>query len=270
MKSTFSRIVLLVLLISCIFWISCGKDNPVDSSRNVANTDYVAKESFSFKVEVKDHTRLKLEAINGNVKITGLSESDSIIITGEKRVGSESIEDAEEYLQFLKVSVEELVDEVFVKTTQPEKSYGRSYVVDYAITLPKNLEILASNVNGSVTIDSINNDVTIGNINGLITLNEIFGSAIVGLTNGEIDGKVTLPSNGTITMSLVNGNIDLNIPVNTSAQFTASVTNGNIAISNIVLQNQVSSATSLRGTLGAGQGTISLSTVNGNIIVGGF
>lgn len=270
MKSTFSRIVLLVLLISSTCWINCGKDNPVDSSKNVGNTDYVAKESFSFKVEVKDHAILKLEAINGNVEITGISESDSVIITGEKRVGSESTEDAEEYLQYLKVSLEELVDEIFIKTTQPEKTYGRSYVVDYIITLPKNLEVLVGNVNGGVTIDSINNDVTVGNINGQITLNEIFGNAIVGLTNGEIDAEVTLPSNGTISMGLVNGNIDLNIPTNTSAQFTASLTNGNIIISNLVLQNQVSSPTSLRGTLGSGQGTISLSTINGNISVTGF
>jgi len=211
-----------------------------------------------------------LEAINGNVAITGISESDSVIITGERRVGSESMEDAEEYLKKLEVRVQDLGNEVFVKTIQPEKSYGRNYVVNYTITLPKDLEILVSNVNGIVTIESINNDVTVTNVNGQVTLDEIFGSASVSLVNGQIEGEVTLPFDGVIGMSVVNGNIDLKIPVSTSAEFSAKVTNGNIGVSNLVLQNQVSSPTSLGGRLGDGEGMISLTTVNGNISVLGF
>ena len=71
-------------------------------------------------------------------------------------------------------------------------------------------------------------------------------------------------------MSKVNGSIQLSIPQNTSAEFSATVTIGDISVSNLVLQNQESTPNSLRGTLGAGQGTISLSTVNGNIRVTGF
>lgn len=269
MKSTFSKSITVVLLFTFISWINCGKDNPVDSNGTVANTDFVAEKSFSFQAGVVDHSRLKLEAVNGNIVIAGISDSDSVIITGKKRVGSESIEDAEEHLLKLEVRVQDLGSEIFVKTIQPEKSYGREYVVNYTITLPKNLKILVSSVNGSVAIDSINSDVTVSNVNGLITLDEIFGNAFVVLTNGEIDSKITLPYT-TIEMSVVNGNIDLNILTNTSAEFSASVTIGNITISNLDLQKQVSSPTSLQGTLGDGQGMIYLTTVNGNISVSGL
>jgi DUF4097 and DUF4098 domain-containing protein YvlB len=270
MKRTFSKFIVLVLLTACISWIHCGKDNSTDSTGNVKNTDFVAEESFSFEVDVKDHTRLRLEAVNGNVIITGLSESDSVMITGEKSVGSESIKDAEDHLQELEVSVQDLGSEVFVKTVQPGQTYGRSYVVDYTITLPKSLQVLVDNVNGTVRIDSINNRVSADNVNGQVTLNEIFGSAFVNLVNGQIEGEVTLPMAGTADMSTVNGNIELDIPGSTSAEFSASVTHGIITISNLVLQNEVRTPTSLSGRLGDGQGTISLSTVNGSISVSGF
>lgn len=270
MKSTCKKFIIGLLLTTCVYWISCGKDKSVDSNGDVANTNFVAKESFSSKVRVFDQARLRLEAISGNVAITGESGSDSVIITGEKRVGSESTDDAEEHLQLLDVSVQDSENEIFVKTIQPEKTYGRSYVVDYTITLPKSLEVLAHNVNGTVTVDSLNNSVSVSNVNGLIALKEIFGSTLVELVNGEIEGKVTLPRDGTIGINLVNGNIDLDIPVNTSAEFSANVTNGNINVSNLFLQNEVSSPTSLHGTLGQGEGTISLRTVNGNISVAGF
>jgi len=88
--------------------------------------------------------------------------------------------------------------------------------------------------------------------------------------NGQITAKITLPLNGNIGMANVNGNIDLEIPTNTSAEFSAGLVNGNITITNLVLQNQVSSSTSLTGTLSNGEGTIALTTVNGNISATGF
>jgi len=270
MKNTFSGSIMFVLITTCILWINCSDDKSVDSSDNVDNTDFVAEESFSFGGDIKNHSQLRLEAINGNVTITGISESDSVIITGEKRVGSESTEDAEEHLQELEVSVQDLGNEVFVKTIQPEETYGRSYTVNYTITLPKNLTVLANNVNGTVTIDSINNTVSVDNVNGQVMLDEISGGVSVNLVNGLTQSEVILPLDGTIGMTTVNGSIELGIPQNTSAEFSARVTNGNISVSNLVLQNEVSTPNSLRGTLGGGQGTISLSTVNGNIRVTGF
>ena len=96
------------------------------------------------------------------------------------------------------------------------------------------------------------------------------GNSAVSLVNGQITAKITLPLNGNIGMANVNGNIDLEIPTNTSAEFSAGLVNGNITITNLVLQNQVSSSTSLTGTLGNGEGTIALTTVNGNISATGF
>ena len=269
-KGEVKKGTVLILLTACILFLSCGDDGPLDTGDHVKNTDFVAEETVSFQVAVTDQIRLKVEAINGNVSIVGTSGANSVDIIGEKRVGSDSIADAQEHLQWLEVIVQSSADEILVKTTQPEETHGRSYVIDYTITLPPDLETLIENVNGVVTIYAMNNLVSVANINGLVALNEIFGNTQVVLVNGQIESEVTLPLDGVIDMSTVNGMIELHIPQNTSAQFSASVGNGVISLSNLDLQDQVSSSNSLSGTLGEGQGTISLSTGNGNIVVSGF
>jgi hypothetical protein len=270
MKSTGKNFVIGVLLTTCIYWIGCGKDKSVDSKDDVANTNFVAKESFSFKVRVFDHTRLRLEAISGSVAITGESRSDSVLITGERRVGSESTRDAEEYLQLLQVTVQDLGNEIFVKTSQPEQTHGRSYVVDYTITLPENLDVSVDHVSGIVEIDSVDNSVSVNHVSGQVLLDQVFGSAQVNLVSGEIEAKVTLPKDGAINFNLVSGSVELDIPQNTSAEFSAKITSGTISISDLVLQNQVSTPDSVTGTLGSGEGMISLNVVSGFISVSGF
>ena len=173
-------------------------------------------------------------------------------------------------MQNLNVIVQDLANEVAVETDQPEETGGRNYQVDYNVTLPKSFTITVANVNGSVSVDSINNTVTAANVNGQILLDEIVGSTTVSLVNGQIVAKITLPLNGNIQMGNVNGNVTLEIPTNTSAQFAAGLTNGNITITNLTLHNQVSTLTSVVGTLGNGEGAISLATVNGNINAVGF
>ncbi len=270
MRGNVSRFILLATLTVCVFCVRCGKDKSVGPGDDVRNTDFVATESFYFKLNSDDHLRLRLEGINGNVSIIGLSQSDSVVVAGEKRVGSESLQDAEAHLQELGVSVQDLTSEVFVKTTQPDETQGRSYVVNYAVVLPKEFEVLVTNVNGAVIIDSINNSISVQNVNGQVTLDEVFGSVFVSLVNGQIQAEVTLPTDGTIDMATVNGGIDLDIPQSTSAEFSATVVNGMISMFDLVLQNLVSTPNSLTGTLGDGQGAISLSTVNGTISVHGF
>jgi hypothetical protein len=218
----------------------------------VSNTNSVAAEPFTFEVGAQGRMRLRLEGVNGTISVTGSSAARSVSITGERRVGSESMEDAQGALQQLQVNVVELANEVFVETVQPQASQGRNYVVDYIITLPRNFE------------------VSIRNINGDVSVREMLASTYVDLTNGEIDGKVDLPQDGTIDLSTTNGPIALDIPHNTSSELNANVSNGRIELSNLTLLSEDRTPTSLQGRLGDGRGMITLHTVNGDIGVKGY
>jgi hypothetical protein len=255
MKRIFKLSLLLIFWAASIFLMNCSKDDPISpnvSNDNVSNTNFAAEEPFSYEIDVMGHSGLSLEAINGTIVITEVSASNSVKITGMKQVKSESTEDAQAHLKELAVDVQDLTNEILVKTVQANQSGGRNYIVNYTITLPKNM------------------DITVNSLNGRVTLDEILGSVFVDLVNGVIDGEVTLPLDGTINMGIMNGSIDLDIPLNTSAEFTAGVTNGNISVSNLELQNRVATSKSLTGTLGDGRGIISLSTTNGEIMVTGF
>jgi DUF4097 and DUF4098 domain-containing protein YvlB len=270
MKNISVKFVLLALLALCFCFLGCSSDKSSGPDDNVSNTDFVAKESFSFGVEVTDHTLLSLEGINGNVTITGLSGADSVIVSGEKRVGSESMQDAQDHLRLLGFNLRIVPGEIYIETNQPDKTYGRSYVVDYNITLPQNFDVVVINANGAVDIDSINGSVSVENVNGQVDLDEINGSASVQVVNGQISAEVSPPIGGIISMATVNGNIDLDIPQYISAHFSATVVNGTFTISNLMLIGMVVTSNSITGTLGTGEGTIALSTVNGNISVTGF
>jgi len=271
--------IFLYLLASSIV-TSCGGGGGGDINFNVpplspippvSNTDFEAVEVFSAEVPVVNHTQFILTGKDGVITVTGISGATSAIISAIKRVQSDSTEDADAHLQELEVNVQDLASEIRVETIQPIDDGGRNYIVDYTITLPIFLEVRVQNTGGIVTLDSINNDVTVLNVGGNITLRNILGSALTDLVAGQIQGEVTLPLNGAIDMKTVSGDIDLAIPVNTSAEFSAAVNIGNISVSNLVLQNEVTTATFRSGTLGSGQGTITLEIeALGNISVSGF
>lgn len=243
--------LLLILMLMCVSGFGCSDDTSVACDGNVDNTDFVAEESFHFRVDIAGQTELRLYGVSGDITIEAEAASDSLIISGQRRVRSESIEDAEEHLELLTVSVEDSPSRVIVKTEQPSEAHGRAYEVDYDVALPQGLVLDIENVNGRIVLDNI------------------LGDAFVQLVNGQIDAEVALPEGGTIGMNVVNGSIELTIPEATSAEFSASVVNGSISMYGLVLQNLVSTSTSLSGTLGSGDGAISLNVVNGTISVVG-
>ena len=131
MKKNINKYSILIVLSIVILITHCdSKKNPVDTN-TVDNSNFFATDSFDFRIFVTNHSQLELEGINGNVTINVISETDSVIITGEKRVGSESTQDAQEHLPDLVVQVQDLTNKIFIKTIQPQETYGRNYIVDY-------------------------------------------------------------------------------------------------------------------------------------------
>ena len=230
---------------------------------------FAARKAFSFEVDIAQQSRLRLEAVNGNVAIDGRPGVRSVTITGERIVESSSLGDAEDHLDEVSVQVRDFSDEVFVRTIHPRNSQHRNYVVHYTITMPKDLALEITHINGNLDVDTIENGVSIDHANGNVRLANVVGSARVKVVNGFINSDVTMPLDGVIDMSTSNGNIDLAIPASTSATLSASVANGQIRTSNLALEDQSDSPRSLDGTLGEGEGTIDLKTLNGNINVTG-
>ncbi|MDH3447532.1 MAG: DUF4097 domain-containing protein [Gammaproteobacteria bacterium] len=245
--------------------VTCAPDE-------VSNRNFSAQEPFSFNINVVNHVDLLMNAKDGDITISGIPGSASITIIGTRRVQSESVADAQAHLAKLQVSVQDLTTRARVETSQPQCPLGRGYFVDYTVTLPSFFALILNNNGGDVTLDALGGKVSMNNIAGTITLTDISGNAEINLLSGNIvAGIASLPLNGRIDMTVLSGNIDLEIPVNTSAEFFARVFSGSINVSNLALDNEIITATTVSGTLGGGQGEIQLETqVVGDIDVTGI
>jgi murein DD-endopeptidase MepM/ murein hydrolase activator NlpD len=244
---------------------SCGDDGVF----KVGNTNYSAEEEFLIEIDAAGLTTLDLKGINGTIDVTGVAGADTIRISGVRRVESESVADAQENLA--KLTVDETIDgsKVSITTLQPEKTEGRNYVVNYTVALPVDIVTLLANVNGALTIQSMQNTMTLSNVNGSISASDVFAGMTVAQTNGPIDVSATLPMGESIKIAAVNGNIDLAIPQTTSADLAATANAGSITTENLVLTNEVRTSTTLTGTVGKGNGSITLTSVTGNIRIVG-
>jgi len=214
--------------------ISVNPNADVTGPGNIVNIKAKANETFSYNVDLTTQLTLRVDGINGAVNVVSVSGTNQVTISGEKEVSADTYSEAKAGLKDVQVEIDKNSNELLIKTLQPGYSDGKSYNVDYKITVPSHLSIFVENVNGSIS------------------------------------GKLSVPQNGTVDLSSQNGSIKLDVPQNTSAEFYARLENGSITTQNLILHNKVETNRKLQGTLGNGNGTISLRTTNGNINVSGF
>jgi hypothetical protein len=228
-----------------------------------------ASKSFTDQVDAAGESGLRLEGINGIVTIHGDPASDLVRVSAELTVRSESEADAEQFLDRVWIDVSQPGGEVVVRTIQPSQTDGRSVVADYELSVPADLDVVVSNVNGEVGVWSVDGAVRVDVVNGAVTSVGISDDLDVTLVNGKIDASVTVPPSGFVDLSVVNGDVSLDIPASTSAMLEADVANGTIRLVGLMILDASTSMTSVRGRLGAGDGLIDLGAVNGNITVRG-
>jgi DUF4097 and DUF4098 domain-containing protein YvlB len=238
MRTTKGKLIFaIVILFTGLISFGCSDvivDPEINSPGGIIDYKYKASEPFLYNVDLANHTTLRVEGINGEVNVHSVSGTNQITISGEKIVSADTYRDAYTSLANINIEVYESSNELFVKTKQHEFSDGRSYKVNYTISVPSNLNVFVKNV------------------------------------NGKIGGRVSVPINGTVDMKLQNGSIELEVPQSTSAEFSASLINGRISLQNLTLHNRIATSKSVQGSLGNGQGIIALRTTNGNINVSGF
>ena len=256
-----------VLFVLLLLIYGCGV---TDLDDQISNHNYAAKEEFTYNFEADGKNKLEISAVNGTIQITGDPAVTVVKIEGERIVQSESKEDAQEHLKDLSVEITQYERSLAVQTKQPKKSDGRNYIINYRVRIPNTWSIAVENVNGNLTVDSLDNDVACDLVNGNCTLDEIKGDVYNSVVNGNIEGKLYLQQKGTFNISTVNGSIYISIPTSSNASFSSSVTNGFIQISNLPIETVKQTSKIVNGTLGEGAGNISLQTTNGNIKVSGF
>jgi len=232
------------------------------------NSEY--RESFLFTKAVGARSELFISNVNGAVMIIGVDTLNEVRISGSKIVKDQSDDEARRHIVDIEIDMQESPSTLTIKTLQPNTSGRRTYQVNYEVMIPSSWRVTVSNVNGNVDIQNIRNTVSTMVVNGTVNATEIAGNVSVTVTNGVISGKVQIPENGSCAFNLVNGNATLLVPRTTSASVTATVTLGTVSVSNLPIVYSMNTRTSVTGVVGAGKGTIRLSSVNGVVQLLGY
>jgi murein DD-endopeptidase MepM/ murein hydrolase activator NlpD len=266
MRRSITRAIMVILLVCPVVFAACNDD---DGMPRPPDTSFSAEEEFSFQIDVDGEDSFRVEGVRGNIEITGAQGATHVQVSGVKRVESNSTADATQRLSGLGVEHSKQQTDILVKTTQPKDNEGRNYIVNYTISLPKNLKVTVVNGDGGVIVQSLQNALTVTSGAGSITVTDIEGGVNLGQGAGPIDASVVLPLGESILINTGTGNIGLEIPQSTSATLSATVGVGSISVLNLILTNEVQETNSLVGTIGKGNGSIVLATSVGSIVITG-
>ncbi|NNM07458.1 MAG: hypothetical protein HKO65_20375 [Gemmatimonadetes bacterium] len=224
---------------------------------------------FTRTLDLDDQASIRVTGANGSIRIWGIPGAQEIVVDAERTVRSDTRRDAEAHLPDVQVLAEARQYEFEIKTVQPTHTHGRTYVVDYEITVPAHLLTSIANGNGSIRVEGVGADVNVTNGNGDVALVDVEGSSWISVGNGEISAWTFLPPGGQIVHSIGNGTLFLEVQPEVSASFGAKVGNGIINVSGLDLSQTVATPRQIQGILGSGNGLIDLSAGNGQIRVQG-
>ncbi len=257
---------IFVIIIPVFFGWACGvfDSDPDDGSR------VRVQESFLYKYTTESLNTFDLTGVNGNIKVNGVAELDSVQIWGEKIVESNSREDARAHLSELEVVTVQEGQNLVTVSEHPTEESTRTYIVNYNIEVPLDWDIVLANINGNLELHSLRADKQIILVNGNIEVEDVDDNLQIQLTNGNVTGSVSDITEGMVNINLTNGTMTLGLAKESSSKFSASVVNGSVSVQNLPLTNLQTGDTFVSGVLGNGTGDIILKSVNGNITVNGY
>jgi DUF4097 and DUF4098 domain-containing protein YvlB len=228
---------------------------------------------------------VEVDTKNGAIE-TRAWDDNSIQVTFEKWATGDDIEEAEDRLDEIKISVSKdsssgVLDIDVRYPAFQNSNYGCNVVLDLPASIAMDLEtsngaitvlesesdFVCSTSNGAITTLNTEGYAELRTSNGIITVDGHYGELDGRTSNGVISADIVLPRHGQCILRTSNGPIALSIPESSSAIMEASTSNGQIHIHGLDVNVIKMGKTEFRGKMGSGQGNIDLQTSNGGITI---
>jgi DUF4097 and DUF4098 domain-containing protein YvlB len=138
--------------------------------------------------------------------------------------------------------------------------------VDFTVTVPRGVHVVAANVNGPVAITGATEDVEAATVNGDVTIEsgrgKVSGTTVSGTVNAVVKTRPTA-----IAFTTVNGNVLVDLSPNIGVDVEMTTINGNLTTDyDIVMRNGRFNPFNLNAHIGpAGGPRMRVTTVNGNV-----
>lgn len=234
------------------------------------------------ELDTANLSALEVRTHNGSIAFSGQSDAAYVEVT--TKAGGCSVEDAENALDAIDVYVEPAgagVQRVGWRWSGLKAPTWRARV-SFDIHGPGDIDLKANTHNGPIKVGGVAGDVNVVTHNGRINVESSAGKLYAQTHNGGISAvyagdEVTLAThNGQIVADLTgcravdgsitthNGSVEVAVGDSTSAKLTCRAHNGGIRCSVPLVESEIKRRR-LTGTIGTGEGRLSLTTHNGSV-----
>lgn len=214
---------------------------------------------------VTSETELKVDSDVGSITVTGADVTDCNI-TAEITVKARTKEEARRLADEVKMEFESSGDTLTIKTVRPDELKKRSLVVDFKITAPRHMNLDCSTGVGAVTVSDIEGRIEASANVGSIICSSVVAELDLSSNVGSITVKYkeTAPAACKANITTNVGSIQYTAPTLLSAQVHASTNIGSVNTAKpITVVGKVDK--SIKGTIGSGEGKVTLKTNIGSI-----
>jgi hypothetical protein len=235
-----------------------------------------AGQDFNWHGRLAAGKRLEVKGVNGDVRAVLASGAEAVV--NARKHGRRSDPDEVE------IKVVESDDGVTICAVYPTPPRARQentceageswhsstenndVVVDFDVQVPAGVVFDGRTVNGEMSAEGLKADVRASTVNGSVKVTTT-GLAEASTVNGSVYAQMGRTNwNDEIEFSTVNGRITLILPEGAlNTEIRASTVNGEIESDYPVMVTGRFGPRKVRGTIGTGGRTLSLSSVNGDI-----
>ncbi len=125
-------------------------------------------------------------------------------------------------------------------------------------------DVTARSTNGSVTVQNVDGYVSAATSNGDVRVRNTTGIDEVRSINGSVNGDVAAIRQD-VVIETTNGDIAIALAPTLNARLEASTVTGSVTVRDVPLGDTTNGEKHASGTLGAGDGTVTVQTTNGSI-----
>jgi hypothetical protein len=252
------RLFLLSLTLIALLAVSL----PASAQRGRWDDDLPERDEFHQTYQMSPGARVELRGINGGVEIeTAEIATAQVDIVRSART--------REDLEFQKIIVEHTPTSLIVRGEKDrDGGRGRNREVRQRVNLriPRQVEFVASGINGRVRSGEIDGSVNINGINGSVEVAQARGYASISGVNGRVVVTIANLGERGIDVSGINGGVEVKFTDNINADLDVTGCNGSVYadMPNVTILGKLSRQ-NFRARIGEGGARITVSGVNGRV-----
>ncbi|MBP8299623.1 MAG: DUF4097 family beta strand repeat protein [Planctomycetes bacterium] len=240
-------LLLLLLLPSCV------------------NPSFVASRTVDLSLPAADLQTLSCESHNGSITVNGDPTVTTVEVHAELSVRGYSQGEADDNLRLMSVGQDAKKEALRIFGNYPVGSLNnRSPSFTFTMKVPQNVQVKATSHNGDIRVTGTRGNQSLNSHNGDIE-GSLHGNRIEAQShNGRVVLQITTEGQVDGTIESHNGNVEVQFAEKATTTLAASTHNGSIEPGGQIKDANIGRS-SLRGRIGDGKGSLTVSTHNGDV-----